>query len=190
MQSLEEDVKDQKRLTDQMLSAYSVLRDRYQRRSISLALALLGSAVILNALTFASSQSLIFIGIDANLEDFLIRCFSVLVFLLSLVELRIDWTGKARLYGHAADQLAVLKGVFSTLGTVPQDEDTTKLADASRKYQATMAILPRIPEKQFLPLKAYHRRKVEASKRLDKYPGRPLWLIRLEIWHEGLWKKG
>jgi hypothetical protein len=186
---LEERIKNQKRLTDQMLSAYSVLRDRYQRRVTWLGLGLLASAVVLNALTFISTETLGSFGIDSERAEFLIRCASVTVFFLSLVELRIDWAGKARLYSNAAEQLAVLKGEFSSLEITQDRCDTTKLIEASQRYQSTMTLLPRIPEKQFLPLKASHKRKIEVSRRLDTNPGRPMWLIRLDILWEGLWKK-
>jgi hypothetical protein len=176
----DEEVRRQKRLADQSSSMYSILRDRYAGRALVLELALLSAAFLLLVLSLAPDNLLIRVRLDPNSARDWAALLSALVFLLGLVTARLDYRGRASLYGDAARRLYVLKAVLDGILAA----STITASDALRaraEYGRAMESITPIGEREFLGLKAAHLRKVRLSKLVDLYPSVPLWMLRLRL---------
>ena len=180
-----EELKRQQRVTDQMLTIYSLLRDRYARRAICLTLGILGSSVVLVACTFLPESALGMVGISSFSTKVTLASFSSLILFLSIAELRVDWEERSRQYGEAADRLAKLKSKYRAALADQESTSTSVDEELSAEYDTVLDGLPRIPDKSFLKLKAYHLRKVRLSQMIDKAVGCPLLVLRFRLLVEG-----
>ena len=177
------------RVADQMVTMYSVLRDRYSASATWLTLGIMGSSVILCACTFLPEDALLVIGISSFETKIVLGVFSGLILFLSIAELKVDWKEQSRTYGEAAKEVAGLKAKYRDVrnsGKHPSPEVTHELAS---QYDSIMASLPGIPDLQFAKLKAYHLKKIKLSQMLDSKPGCPLWILRLKLMWEGCYGK-
>ena len=172
------------RVLDQTLSMHATLRDRYARRALTVDLLLLMCSVTFVATAFASDSALSHFGLSPDQIRFLLRIFSVLAFMLSILSLRIDWKGKSATHRDAAAKMSRAAASFRKLrradGTWP-DECAAEL-DAI--YSEAMLNSVPVPDASFVNLKARHLRKVELSRMLDSNPGCPVALLRLVL----LWR--
>jgi hypothetical protein len=171
----------QYRVLDQMLSAHSVLRDRYAKKALWLTVGLLALAVTLNAFVFVSDDVLGFFGGDPEGIRVWLGIVSVAILALSIAEFKVDWQGRASIHEDATRRLADLKAEFrAAKESLSEGHCESVLASLSRDYSKVMDLLPPIPESQFIPLKARHLRKVRMSRELDDHPGVPLMFRRIE----------
>jgi hypothetical protein len=170
---------------DVMLSGHSYLRDRYRRRALGLTLIVMALSVIATTLAFVSPDVQFDLGpISAPLTSWL-GTLSATVFFLAIVELVVDWRGKAGAHADAALKLSSLKATFRgarETGGVLASEDV----DLESEYRQTMSAIVEIPERQFLRTKVRHRRKVAVSRLIDQHEGAPLFYVRLRAMAEGL----
>lgn len=180
-----DELKRQSRVADQMLTAYAVLRDRYACRATTLTLGILGSSVVLVACTFLSDDALIIVGISPFVTKIVVGAFSSFILFLSIAELRVDWRERSRQYADAAERLAKLKSKYRALLSEEEHTLPDQIAEITKEYNSTMDGLPRIPENQFVKLKAYHLRKVRLSQLVDNSVGCPVWILRLRILFQG-----
>lgn len=182
----DDELKRQCRLADQMLSMYSILRDRYERRALYLTLGILGSSVILCACTFLPEDALEAVGITALSVKIIIGAFSSLVLFLSIIELRVDWKKRAQGYADAAEALARwrsnYRNTIAQFNPLTADKATALLVS----YAETLENRPRIPDSEFHRLKALHLRKVEISRMIDAAPGCPVVILRLRLFWKGI----
>jgi hypothetical protein len=167
----------QYRIVDQMMTAHAVLRDRFSRRARTLNLLLLSLAIILNAFVFASDDMLkvLFFGHTAEAKVW-IASVSVALLVLAIIEFRVDWEGRSRSHEDAVERLSRLKASYREAHAV-----NGRGAELTREYARTMAMLPPIPERSFIRLKAYHKFKRLLSQELDAHPGIPAWLASLRL---------
>jgi hypothetical protein len=168
-QQARREIDRQRRLIDQMMTAHSVLRDRYRRRATAMTCALLAAAVLATAFAFASGDArVVTFGVSAQRSTWL-GWFAVLTFAVTLFELVVGWRGSMQRYSDAVRQLAALKTEYRT-----PPEAGGEIAERDRRsqrYQAVMDSVPDLPERQFVRLKAMHLRKVELSRILSDHPG-------------------
>ena len=183
-----EEVNRQARVVDQMLSMHSALRDRYVRRATLLTLGILGCSVILCTVTFMPDDALNPLGVSASANRFVIGGFSGVVFFLSIVELCVSWAEVARRHGEASESLAKLKQQYRA-AVSGREVECSACAKLTEEFGRVMAKLPRIPDKQFPSLKAYHLHKVCLSQMIDSHVGCPVWLLRLRLVWEGMFGK-
>lgn len=176
----------QRRVIDLMLTAYSVLRDRYARRALLLNLAIFFSACILLAATFFPEDALVEIGIGSRTTKMLTGLFSALVLFASVAELRLRWRELSQSYGEAAERLAGLKSHARTVSAREGGPSEVDTAEVARRFETTMQGLRRVPDRLFVRLKAYHLRKVRLSQMCDKAVGCPVWILRCRLLIEGL----
>jgi hypothetical protein len=174
-----------RRVLDQMLTGHSLLRDLYQRRALILTLLILGLSIVATAVAFLSGESTVSIlGVRARVQTW-VGVLTATIFFLTLVDLRVDWRQRAGAHDEAARQLGRLKGVFR-VAIVRDGVVEAGGVDLNADYDATMEQLPPIPDKRFLSVKAKHKRKVRASKLLDKHAGAPVWYVRLLAMWQGV----
>lgn len=180
-----DELKRQSRITDQMVTAHSILRDRYASRATFLTLGILGSSVVLVACTFLPDDALSNIGLSPFVTKVILGAFSSFVLFLSIAELRVDWRERSRLYAEAAESLAKLKSKYRAVLSREESASPAQIAEMTKEYNSTMDRLPRIPERQFVKLKAHHLRKVRLSQLVDNSVGCPVWVLRLRIFFQG-----
>ena len=179
-----DELQRQFRVADMMLTGMSVLRDRYRVRAVSLDVALLLVTLVLTATVLVDEQLLRSLGIDLSYVRVVLAVLSVLATLFALLQWRVDWKAEAERYGAGASLLARLKTDLreGLRRSSPREEGpVVELDGLLARASAEMQKVPAIPDEQFLAIKAYHYRKVECSKLASRYPGAPMFVIRLRV---------
>jgi hypothetical protein len=168
------------RVADQQATAYAILRDRYQYRSRLLDIGVLLLSIWLVAMTFVEpvigdSLSPAFVR-----REIWIGLLSIGAFVLSTLQLLVDWKGRAQSYARS---LAAVSGfVKAYRGLLKRDEvDSAAVNEALAAYRAISDSVEAVPESEFLRLKQRHRIKIAISQVLNERPGRSITLIRLGI---------
>ena len=183
---LTDELRRRARVADQMLSAHAVLRDRYLWHAKLLDLVSFGLATLLCALTFSDPTRLLPIGLPAMTWAVVLGMASLGLFLLSVVDLLVDWKGQAGRHGQACEALARVKSEASeliALNPAPVEQVVVFLRAAALTAGSQVPI----PERQFAALKAYHKHKVEVSRCLELHPSAPAWLVGLALRCRSSW---
>jgi len=184
----ETEIERQYRVVDQMLSIHSLLRDRYRRRALLLSCVLLAVAVILNACVFVDDATLTALGFRPTNAKVAIGLASIAVFLISIIELRVDWGGTANSHKSAAEILTVLKAKYRQQFDSARKDDPAANQELTSDYARTLAELAPIPEAVFTRLKRHHLKKKLLSERISHNPGAPIFLLKFKIWWQGIRK--
>lgn len=176
------------RVIDMMTTMHSILRGRYRFFSLSVDLLILFCSVILCAAVFLDPVILKILNISPASSKVVLGITSTLVFLLSLVQLRVNWKGKGELFDRSLETLCKLKSECGLLleTTNISDEEILKQC---KNCNETLAKLPKIQDRLFPKLKAKHKRKVELSRYIDTRPESPYWLTRLFFEFKSTFKK-
>jgi len=173
----------QKRVMSMMITAHSVLRDKYLSLSSIFENILLIASVILNALVFIDAQFILkTINISEESQRLITGIASIIVFAISVVLLQVKWKEKAEGHANASNKLfSLLQECKSVLSLPENDEKNLKVLDFHKKYSDIFETLVKIPDNKFNSLKLKHNRKVELSKLIDKYPGSLLWILKIRL---------
>jgi len=142
--------------------------------------------VILCTAAFLPDDALAFLGVSAKATKVIIGFSSSLILFLSIANLCVDWGSLSGRYGEAADRLAKAKGRFREVLNKEAPIAPEEAAKLSAEYNQALDGLPRIPDRQFAKLKAYHHRKVRLSQMIEKFVGCPVWVLRWRLLREGL----
>lgn len=177
---LHDEVGKRHRVTDQMMSAHSMLRDRYARRALVLDLLILTLSAMLCALVFAPQALSDSLGISKAAAGVVAGWVSVGVFVLAILQLRIGWKEAGAVHGNATAVLAETKAQLGMLrrNSAAGVEELSRALDAATLRAQGLAA---IPEGLFLELKASHLQKVLLSRVLDRYPFANRTLLRLAL---------
>jgi len=167
------------RVADQSCTGYSALRDRFRARSTFLDLTILLISAWLVAMVFVQPTIAVELSPRGISKDIWLGLLSIGVFFLSLIQLQVDWKGRAGTYQQAAAALSAFVKEFRPLSS---EAESTALERALLRYQMLTDTLEPIPESQFLSLKRRHKLKVEVSRHLDTHPGTNIWLIKAALW--------
>lgn len=181
-----DELKRQYRVIDMMLTAHSTLRDRNERRALSVDLFLLGSSVLLSVTVFIDPEVLDSLNLGSQTVRIVIGVCSTLIFFLSLIGLRVDWKQKAAMHNKAAEELGRLKAACRALIESDEHSDTERIRGQSLECAWTLNSLVKIPEAKFLRLKALHERKVKLSRMVSAYPGTPVFMLRFILWFRAM----
>lgn len=166
------------RVGDQSCTAYAHLRDKYRRYAFWLDLSILLLSGWLVSMVFVQPHIAVAISPKEIPSDIWIGLLSILAFALSLIQLQVNWKGRAQLFQQAAASLsAFVKEHRPLVSTISEQ----LAGEALARYSALTDGLEPIPESQFLALKKKHRLKLELSRLLDDHPGANLTLWRLRI---------
>jgi hypothetical protein len=178
----------QYRIIDQMLSMHSSLRDRYRRRALLMSCALLTAGVVLNACVFIDNTILTTFGLKPGNARIAIGVACVVVFLISIIELRVDWGGKASSHQHAVEKLSNLKAKYRQHFDPANKDNPAPDHELNSDYERVLADLLPIPETIFNCLKRHHIKKKLLSDRISQNPGAPLFLLKFHILWQGIRK--
>lgn len=166
------------RVSDQSCTAYALLRDRYRRRSAVLDIAILLLSAWVSAMVWVQPQIAEELTPRLVSRDMWIGLLSLTAFMLSLVQLQVNWKGRAASFHQA---MSVLSTYVKELRPLRAGADETVITTALARYQAITEPLEPIPESDFLRLKQKHRIKLTMSRYLDSHPGANLSILRLAI---------
>jgi len=171
------------RVSDMMITAYSRLRGRYAFFSTSVDILILFLSAWLSALAFASENIMNVINPTELSNQLFIGSIALTTFIISLVQLKVDWKGKAAAYANSAKVYSSfkleLRKVLADSGN-EIDGDTIRLMN--EQYITAGNFTVPIPEGQFVALKKAHLMKVEMSKALDNSPNSNLLLLWIKLW--------
>jgi hypothetical protein len=169
------------RVSNLMCTCHAGLRDKYAEFSFLLDMAILSLSTWIVALAFIDPKLVKYVtpfGMDPQMW---IGAVGVGTFLLSLLQLRVDWKGKADSHERSFEVYADIKQLTARLLSANCQIDM--LADDVRsRYLSAGAITVAIPERQFLRLKMRHLTKIEISKILDSRPASSIFILRIRLW--------
>jgi len=103
-------------------------------------------------------------------------------FFLSVVQLKVDWRGRAEAHKRS---LAIYAQVHREAGYLLASECDLRNEACQRllaRYDFGTEIGIDIPEKDFLPQKRRHLTKIAISKHLDSHPAASILLMRAKFW--------
>lgn len=187
---MDENIKELRRLgrtIDMMLTMHAVLRDRYKRKSLIVEIVLLIASSLILFASIIDPNLLVRLGLPAQDLSIILKACSVVVFLSSLVILKVDWKEQVAKHGRACEALARLKSETRTVLLC----DASAIENCSKHQQLcnlTMNNLWPVPEKQFHKLKALHFKKIELSKLISSHPGCPLWVLKVGLFFRAVFE--
>ncbi len=174
-------------IVDMMLTGHSILRFSYERRAISLTLFVMGLSIIATGVAFISGESTVKVGPFTARVQVWVGVLTCVIFLLSIVDLLVEWRRRAWAHDEAARRLSDLKAQYRHArrdGDIVRS-DVDLVAEYDHTMDALGALRVPIPDVKFNRLKARHLRKVEISKRITARPERSPRLHRLDLLREG-----
>lgn len=183
---LEAELRKREQVSDMMLTAHSILRDRFTRRSTAFDITLLVLSSILCGTTFLDPSLVKHFNLDPEIIRTILGLCAVLVFILSIIGLRVDWKERSSRYQYACRVLADIKAKSKELNVFQDDSQQKEAYDFLHASGLILRELAPIPDREFLKLKAQHKRKIEISKLLDVYPSAPVWMLRSKLFFRDL----
>lgn len=184
--STKEENERQYKLIDQLLSMHSSLRDTYERRAFWLNTVQIGASLFLSVFAFVPDDVIRSLDFDPAKGRYLIGVSAILVLLISITEFRVDWKSVGSKHSEAARHLAELKAKYRKAFSEAAGEDRERNSRLAIDYDRLMALLPPIPEKYFIRLKAGHRFKIYLSDRVGRNPKAPVWFLWLVLRLKGM----
>jgi hypothetical protein len=164
-----------------VLSAVQLVAgDGYLARSRSAEIVLLLASVVFCATTFSSDGLHQWIGLPPEGARYGLGVASVAAFAASLVLLLIDWKGKAARHQDAATRWSAVVAQFREAQTEAGGWPADKGTQLHKAYWGAADDSVDVPDRRFNRLKAKYLMKVEISKRSERNPGVPrfvLWMI-------------
>jgi len=183
-----EEIERMYRVSDQLLTAHAILRDRYQRISVIFDSLVLILATVVSIGMFVSHREIFqFFGISLSWNTASILLGTV-VFILTILELRIGWKQKASAHDGAIRVLASVESKMRQYLNRPNDITDIELVDAITRYDTSLGGIVAIPDKKFNALKARHKRKVLISRHLDEHPFTNLFLLKIKLFFKHKYK--
>ena len=167
-----------------MLSAHSILRDRMRRRAVALDLALFAVAIALCATALLDPAVLDSLHIHRERARIALGVLALAAFFLSLAQWRVDWKDMASRHAAACNALAALKAECRQWKVRYEAGERSSPGEIDAWFanmDGRLGELQPIPDCLFASLKASHKRKIEVSRLLDRYPTAPLMLVRLKL---------
>lgn len=163
----------QKRVISMMITAHSIMRDRYSRISIIFDISLLIASVFLNALVFVSDDFFVSFGINPTNGKLFLGIISVILFALAVVGILLNTKQKSENHSQACTQyFYLLSEVRAIDEIIDETEKNTRISLFASKYSQITGILIPIPDKKFNMVKSRHLRKVEFSKFISQHPNK------------------
>jgi hypothetical protein len=165
-----------------LVTSHSNLRDRYNRRAALLDLAILALSLWLTSVVFVEPRinvKLTPFGMDPQVWIGLLGIFT---FFLSIVQLRVDWKGKADAQKRSFDLYVEVKRETVYLLLSEHTLTTENCQRVLSRYDLATNVGTILPNSDFLPQKQKHLRKLEISRYLDGHPSASILLLKLKLW--------
>ena len=170
-----------RRVADLLCTAHAGLHDRFARRALILDVGVLAVSSWLISLAFVDRDTAVALTPGEMDSRHWMGWLSMGTFLLTLVQLKVDWKGRAVEHRRSFDAyVAIKREAGYVLATHPLDEGAVRRVLAS--YDVASASGAVIAEADFLSQKRRHKMKVAISKHLDTHPASSLLVTRLKFW--------
>lgn len=171
-----------KRVSDTLITAHSSLREQFARKALLLDATILAFTVWITSVVFVEPK----IGLSLTPFHFdpqvWIGLLSILTLFLSIVQLRVDWKGRADAHQRSCDMYSRVKAecryLLESTDAITRERGQNLFSQYELSGQQGLAV----PEGQFLKLKKKHLTKVAISKMLDRRPGSSIALLRARLW--------
>jgi len=185
MTDMRKELERVRNVADMLCSAHSVLRDRYERSSFILDVLILAASTWIVSLVF----------IDPKINNYLtpgkippaiwIGFLSIATFFLTVLQMRMDWRGRADAHRKSCQMYSEVKQECRRLllrdGNITPQESESVLS----KYILAEKIGTNIPDTEFLKQKQRHKFKVAISRHLDRHPGASILLTKIKfLWRD------
>lgn len=175
------------RIADMLCTAHAGLRDRYARRSKLLDFSIFLISAWLLALAFIDPQINAALTPPFANPKIWAGLLAFSVFVLSFVQLLVDWKGRASGHAVALSSYSSIKREIADILASGNELDERSYNSLVARCQAAGSV--QIPEKEFLRQKKRHLIKLEVSKHLDSHPGSWLWAKRVGIFWRDNFKR-
>ena len=162
-----------------------MLRDSYDRKATWLSIFLLVSSGFLCVFVFVDENVFKVLGLDPSVANVGIGLTSIFLLVLSIVEFRVDWNGKAGRHDEAVKELKNLKSLYRDSYSKFQGLDEESNKRLSREFNEFQRRITPIPESKFAQLKAGHLYKMQLSQCISANPRTPLWYLKLKLRVDG-----
>ncbi|MDV7341802.1 hypothetical protein RYZ26_19535 [Terasakiella sp. A23] len=169
------------KVSNLLVTCHSILSSRYLRRAFLLNLISTLFSAVLAILIFAPQELLSKINPTGFDNTMFMGCLAAVLFLLSLVEMKVAWKEKGSFHKDAANAYSRVKLEIRASYRDGKIDDA-KMQDISTKYSLIGEMHPPVPDDQFVKLKKKHKLKIEVSKYLDKNPAANIFLVHIKLW--------
>jgi hypothetical protein len=173
-----EELNRQFRVLNQTIGIHSDLACIYKRRSLILDIILLVSSALLCATVFVDDSFFKQLGLNVR-SNLLTGSFSLIVFIGSLISIKVDWKGLSARHYDAGQKLTRVGALFRKYRCGDgawQDECRDKI---NNDYWVVCDNIIPIPSNKFVKFKSRYLRKVELSKSSSEHPGYSLWMLKI-----------
>lgn len=175
------------RIIDQMISMHAYIAQKKKKHATLLSVCLLFASAIVCAFTFVDDATMALFGIGVAKARFILGLASTAVFGLSIVELKVDWSGRSQIHADAARRLSTLKAKYRRVEASLETDKREAWGELSKEYADTLDSLASVPECDFTRLKARHLFKKELSRAIDNNPGVPIIALEFMIISHAVW---
>lgn len=182
----EQENERQYQVIDQLLSMHASLRDKHRRWAFWLNTLLISISLFLSVFAFIGDDVLKSLVDNPQGTRIIIGFCAVFVLILSIAEFRVDWKEIGSNHAIATGQLSMLKAMYRKSFSEFSGNGPARNAELTTEYNQTMRILPPIPERYFLKLKASHQFKRNLSQRISRNPKAPVWFLRMQLRLQGI----
>ena len=183
IQDFREEMERIRRVADMLVTGHANLRDRYRLWSTLLDLATLALSLWLTAVVFIEPRlnlKLTPFGLDPQIW---IGVLGIFTFFLSIVQLRVDWKGRSDAHKRSFDLYSEVKRECGYLLASRASLTADNCQRVLSRYDLATEVGLALPEKEFLPQKQKHLKKIEISRHLDKHPSASLLLLKIKHWY-------
>lgn len=170
------------RVADMLVTCHAILRDNFARRSLLLDIFILSCAAWLTAMSFVDPQVVAVLVPVSIAPQIAIGLVALAIFILSLIQLKVDWKGRSALHGRAAAVYGDLKSELGTLLANANEVDDRQFAAIREKYVLIGRETIPIPDSRFTRLKQKHKLKIEISKFIDQHPAANIFVLKCRLW--------
>jgi hypothetical protein len=170
-----------RRVADMLCSGHAVLRDRYAHLGLLLDMSILLISIWLVALSFVAPPMSVALTPTAFSPQLWLGLLAVIAFFLSILQLKVDWKGRADAHKRSMDIYSDVKreaGYLFGIDPLPESDYRRLMS----KYEVAAATAITIPEREFLRQKRNHLTKIALSKHLDLHPSASIWILRVRFW--------
>jgi hypothetical protein len=175
------EIKRQYRVIKQNLSIHAYLRDEYNRASFLAQIITVVASTLICAMTFASDQLFQILGLSATNGKVIVGIAGIAAFAASMALLVLDWRGKSTEHRESAKLWSQALREFRSKRTEDKIWPNSAWEELNSLYWHTDQYTVEVPSRRFNELKARYLRMVLTSRLQSKYPGSPLFIIRLKI---------
>jgi len=178
----QDELQRMQRVTDQSITAHSILRDRYSRRALLIDILMLVASALVAVGTFTGGDTLQILARGYDHPKVILGLISVGVFVLSLIQFKVGWKERASAHAEATRALYQIKSGIRRTRSLTSPVPPHQFEVLAAQYNTTNGNVASIPESHFVAFKARHKRKVRISKTLDRYPHACLPCLWLRFW--------